>query len=145
MLYNWAVEHPDLCRAIAGIYPVVNLNTWPPDLTPAAAAYGLAVEEFRRRLAEFNPIDRLAALAKARVPVFHIHGDNDVPVPLDANSGELVRRYRALGGSAALVTVKGRGHEEVDEYFKSEALRDFIVRCAHDGSAERDRPDQEDG
>lgn len=29
MLYNWAVEHPELVVCVAGIYPVCNLTSYP--------------------------------------------------------------------------------------------------------------------
>ena len=41
-----------------------------------------------RRLAEHNPIDRLAPLAKAGVPILHVHGDADTVGP----AGEELRR-----------------------------------------------------
>ena len=48
--------------------------------------------------AAYAIIERLAPLAKAGVPVLHVHGDRDRVVPLDDNSAEFARRYRALGG-----------------------------------------------
>ena len=55
-----------------------------------------------------NPIDRLAPLAKAKVPIFHIHGDMDRVVPLDKNSAIIKQRYDALGGRMTLEVVKGK-------------------------------------
>ena len=39
-------------------------------------------DELQAHLVEHNPIDRLAGLAKAGVPLFAIHGDSDQVVPL---------------------------------------------------------------
>ncbi|MEZ5302012.1 MAG: hypothetical protein R3F11_15410 [Verrucomicrobiales bacterium] len=86
--------------------------------------------ELRGNLATYNPIDRLAALAKAKVPVLHIHGDSDKVVPLDANSGELIKRYQALGGPGEVIVVPGRGHDMWDGWFQSERLADFATACA---------------
>ena len=37
-------------------------------------------------------------MAKAKVPVFHIHGDSDKVVPLDKNTAVLAKRYTEFGG-----------------------------------------------
>jgi hypothetical protein len=74
MLYNWAVEHPDSVDCIAGIYPVCNLRSW-PGLDQTCGAYGLTASQLDEQLTQHNPIHRLAPLAKAGVPIFHIHGN----------------------------------------------------------------------
>ena len=48
---------------------------------------GMTKDERAAHLAEHNPVDCLAPLAKAKIPLFHIHGDMDQVVPLEANSG----------------------------------------------------------
>jgi len=101
MLYNWAAEHPDSVGGIAGIYPVGDLRSW-PGLDQACGAYGLTAAQLEEQLTQHNPIDRLAPLAKAGVPIFHIHGDADDVVPLKDNSALLASRYRELGGSMRL-------------------------------------------
>lgn len=126
MLYNWAALHPDQVQRIAGIYTVCDLRSY-PGLKNAAAAYHLTEEQLTAELARHNPIDLLAPLAKAKVPILHIHGDKDKVVPLEKNSGELATRYRALGGKMELVVVPGKGHEEVDEFFTSERFATFLT------------------
>jgi hypothetical protein len=126
MLYNWAVEHPECVQCLGGIYTVCNLASY-PGLGRACGAYGLTEAELKERLKEHNPIDRLAPLAKARVPILHLHGDSDGVVPLEANAGELVRRYRALGGPAELIVIKGKGHQVCDEFFHSPRLVAFFL------------------
>jgi len=127
MLYNWAVEHPECVQCIGGIYTVCDLTSY-PGLARACGAYGLSEAELRERLREHNPVDRLEPLAKAKVPILHIHGDSDSVVPLEANAGELVRRYRALGGPAELIVIKGKGHQVCDEFFKCQRFVDFFLR-----------------
>jgi pimeloyl-ACP methyl ester carboxylesterase len=129
MLYNWAAENAAKVQCIAGIYPVCDLRSY-PGLKNAAPAYGMTEDELARRLAEHNPIDRLAPLAKAGVPIFHIHGDADAVVPLDRNSQVLYDRYKALGGQMELVVVKGKGHAEIAEFFESPAMLKFLVKQA---------------
>ena len=92
---------PRLVACIAGIYPACNLRSY-PGLDKACGAYGLTTAQLEAQLPRHNPIDRLAPLARAGVPIFHIHGDVDGLVPLEDNSGELARRYRELGGEMVL-------------------------------------------
>jgi hypothetical protein len=129
MLYNWAVEHPESVGGIAGIYPVCNLASY-PGTTRAAPAYGMDPEELEARLAEHNPIDRLAPLAMAEVPILHIHGDADKVVPLSANSEELGKRYAALGGPVEILVMEGRGHDLWSGWFQSRELTDFAISRA---------------
>jgi len=126
MLYNWATLHPDKVSRIAGIYTVCDMRSW-PGLDKACGAYKLTAEQLAKELPRHNPIELLTPLAKAKVPILHIHGDKDAAVPLDKNSAELARRYKALGGSMELVVVPGKGHEEVDEFFTSERFATFLT------------------
>jgi hypothetical protein len=38
-----------------------------------------------------------------------------------------VKAYQDLGGNAELDIVPGKGHQEVDEYFKSDKLLQFLL------------------
>jgi pimeloyl-ACP methyl ester carboxylesterase len=57
-----------------------------------------------------NPIDNLAPLARARVPILHVVGDADEVVPVAENTAILAARYRALGGQIEVLVKKGVGH-----------------------------------
>ena len=103
---GWAAEHPECVACIGGIYTVCDMSSR-PGLEKCAPAYGVSADEQARQLKEHNPIDRLAPIAKAKVPIFHVHGDNDVVVPLERNSGELINRYRELGGPGEVEINKG--------------------------------------
>lgn len=129
MLYNWAVEHPDSVACIAGIYPVCNFRCY-PGLDQASSVYGLTAAELETQLAKHNPIDRLTPLARAGVPLFHLHGDADTVVPLEPNSGELNRRYRDLSGTMTLQVVKGGGHDRDPGWFQCEDLVAFVIAHA---------------
>jgi pimeloyl-ACP methyl ester carboxylesterase len=126
MLYNWAVEHPESVAGIAGIYPVCDLRSY-PGLDKACGAYGLTRAELEKDLDKHNPVSRLAPLAKARVPIFHIHGDVDTTVPLKENSGEVARQYEKLGGQMELKVAKGQGHNLWDGFFQCQELVDFVI------------------
>jgi hypothetical protein len=134
MLYSWAAENPDKVQCITGIYPVCNIVSY-PGLQQASEAYGLTAEELKIRLAKHNPVDRLASLAKAKVPIFHIHGDMDRVVPLEKNSAIIKSRYDKLGGPMILEVVKGQGHNMWAGWFQSQKLVDFIIKHAKNRSA----------
>ncbi|MCX7006197.1 MAG: prolyl oligopeptidase family serine peptidase [Kiritimatiellaeota bacterium] len=124
-LLSWAEENPDKVAGFAGIYPVSNLTSY-PGIAKAAPAYELKPDELQARLAEFNPVDRLASLAKASVPLLAIHGDSDKLVPLALNSGLLKERYLALGGTIQLIVPPGQGHNMWTGFFQCEELVSFV-------------------
>jgi pimeloyl-ACP methyl ester carboxylesterase len=129
MTLSWAVENADKVAGFAGIYPVCNVASY-PGVAKASGAYGMTAEEFATCLADYNPIDRLTALAKAGVPLFAIHGDTDTVVPLEANSGLMSKRYKALGGKMQLIILLGQGHNMWKGFFQCQKLVDFVVAQA---------------
>jgi pimeloyl-ACP methyl ester carboxylesterase len=128
MTLSWAAENPDKVAGFAGVYPVSNIASY-PGISKASPAFHMTPEDMTFHLAEHNPIDRLASLAKAGVPLFAIHGDSDKLVPLNANSGELRKRYEALGGKMQLVIPPGQGHNMWSGFFECQELVDFVFRC----------------
>lgn len=131
MLYCWAAENPEKIRCITGIYPVCNLASY-PGLGRACGAYGMTQGQLAEALAKHNPVDRLAPLAEAGVPIFHIHGDKDNVVPLPANSGLVAERYKAAGGLMELEVASGQGHNMWRGFFESQRLVNFLVSYAAD-------------
>lgn len=129
MLYNWAVEHPESVGGIAGIYPVCDLRSY-PGIDRASGAYGMTPAQLTEALARHNPVDRVEPLARAGVPIFHIHGDVDTVVPIEPNSGELSRRYRRFGGEMTLRVVRGQGHNMWPGWFQCQELVDFVIAHA---------------
>ncbi len=127
MVYNWAANRPDCVSCIGGIYPLCNLAAYPP-LERIAKPYGMSVDELRAQMDQHNPVARLRPLADARVPMLHVHGDQDKVVPLQSHSAELTRRYKALGGSADVIVIPGRGHEVVPEYWQEPRLVEFFLK-----------------
>ena len=128
MLYSWAAENSDKVSGIAGIYPVCNLQSY-PGLSRAAGAYRMSPGELEKALTRHNPIDRLAPLAKARVPIHHIHGDSDKVVPLEANSQIVKDRYDKLGGTMTLEIIENGGHDMKAHWFRSRKLVEFVLDC----------------
>lgn len=128
-MYNWAAEHPESIACLAGIYPVCNLASY-PGMKSAAGKYGMPLEQFTRELKNHNPIDRLAPLAKAKVPIYHNTGDVDTLVPGRDNSFLLAERYKALGGDITVTVFKGQGHNYWTGFFEDKAMAAFIIRHA---------------
>ncbi len=129
MLYCWAAENPKKVCCIAGIYPVCNIASY-PGVNRACGAYDMTEAQLAADLARHNPIDRLAALAKARVPIFHIHGDVDKVVPSAANSALVAERYKRAGGRMRLMIAKGQGHNMWPGFFQCQPLVDFVINNA---------------
>jgi predicted esterase len=139
LAYGWAFRHPQCVERIAGMCPATDFRSYPSlsnvlALPASKLGYDLSLEELTRRASEFNPIDNLAPLAKAKVKIMHLHGDADVLVSTSANSTELARRYRDLGGDAEIVLLPGlgasrsnsRGHDG-PELYESETLVKFLI------------------
>ena len=141
---SWAIKHPDKVAGIAGIYPVFDLRTYPgPDR--AAPAYEMKPEELTAALDEHNPIAKVDILAKAKVPVFIIHGDEDKVVPLKENSQALVERYKAAGADdvVKLVVIKGQGHNFWPGFFRCQDLVDFAIAKAKAGAMSEEKNHRE--
>jgi len=126
MHYNWAAEHPKAVACIAGIYPVCDLLSY-PGIDAVAPAYGMSPQEILRVMDAHNPVMRTAPLARAGVPIFHIHGDADWVVPLALNSGALAERYAAHGGRMTLRVVAGGQHDMNPAWFECQELVDFVI------------------
>ena len=135
MATSWACDHPENVSGIAGIYPVFDFRSY-PGLAKAAPAYELSSSEIESRAAELNPIERVAILAKAKIPVYLIHGDDDSVVPLAQNSAEFLNRYKAAnaGDAITLEVAKGQGHTHWKGFFRCQALIDFAIARARAGA-----------
>jgi alpha-beta hydrolase superfamily lysophospholipase len=131
---SWAADNPSKVAGLAGIYPVFDLRSY-PGLVRAAPAYGLTPKELEAQLGALNPIERVGILAKARVPVLLIHGNEDRVVPLKENSAAFVARYKAEGaeGVVRLIVAKGQGHNYWEGFFRCRELVDFVVARAKAG------------
>jgi len=130
MTLAWAVRNPDKVAAWVGIYPVCNLTSYPlkRSKNETLADYGLSEEEILAKLDDLNPIAMLDGLAKHKVPMFSVHGDNDRIVPHDENTRLLQERYEALGGPIDVKIIPGGGHEVTPAFFECGELIDFCLK-----------------
>ena len=101
-----------------------------PGLKSAADKYRMSQEQFVKELKEHNPIDRLAPLAKAKVPIYHNTGDVDKLVPAKDNTMLVAQRYKALGGEMTVTVFEGQGHNYWTGFFEDEAMAAFIIKHA---------------
>ncbi len=133
---SWACENAEKVSGIAGIYPVFDFRTY-PGIATAAPAYGVTADQLAERIQEFNPIEQISKLAKAKVPALFIHGDEDTIVPIKENSAEFVARYRAANAEALviLIVAKGQGHNFWEGFFRCQELIDFSIEHARQGAA----------
>lgn len=128
MTLAWAMRNPERVKAWVGIYPVCNLASWPlKNSKPQTLAdFGLPEEELKAKLSQFNPVDNLQGLLAAKVPMFVVHGDSDVVVPYDDNTGVLKERYEAGGGKITVKIIPGEGHKVSPSFFECQDLIDFV-------------------
>ncbi len=116
--FNWAGLHPD---RVAGLYvdaPVCDFKSWPGGKGVGPGSPGdwqtlLKVYAFTEQQAlayDKNPVDNLAPLAKAHIPILAIIGDADEVVPVSENINVVETRYKALGGTIRVIRKPGGKH-----------------------------------
>jgi pimeloyl-ACP methyl ester carboxylesterase/lysophospholipase L1-like esterase len=116
--FNWAALHPD---QVAGLYvdaPVCDFKSWPGgkgvgpgspgDWQTLLKVYGFT--EAQALAYHKNPVDNLAPLAKAHIPILAIVGAADEVVPVSENINLVEARYQALGGKIQVIRKPGGKH-----------------------------------
>ena len=116
--FNWAALHPGRVAAIYADAPVCDVASWPggrgkgtgspEDWLRLLDVYGATEQEALS--GKLSPVNRLAPLANARIPVLAVVGDADNVVPLEENMAVVERKYRAMGGSIRVIHKPGAGH-----------------------------------
>jgi pimeloyl-ACP methyl ester carboxylesterase len=135
--YRWAARHPDRVACIYADTPVCDFKSWPLGQGTGVGSdsvwnslleqYTLTHEQalaFRE-----NPIDILAPIARAKVPLLHIVSLNDLVVPPKENTFVLAKRYRELGGSIEIIEVKAGSSKSQGHHFEHpdpKRVADFI-------------------
>lgn len=118
-IYNWSAANTDKVGCLYGDAPVCDFKSW-----PGGRGHGAGSPDDWRQLLEAyhfasdaealaypdNPVDNLAPLAKARIPIIHVYGDADEVVPHVENTAVVAQRYRQLGGAITLIAKPGVGH-----------------------------------
>ena len=116
---NWAARHPDRVAALYLDAPVCDFKSWPGgkgrsrfsgrDWQQVLKAYAMTDEQARAYT--LNPIDNLAPLAKAKIPLLCVIGDvHDWIVPIEENTLLVETRYKELGGDIEVIKKPKGGH-----------------------------------
>jgi lysophospholipase L1-like esterase/pimeloyl-ACP methyl ester carboxylesterase len=117
--FNWAARWPEKTAALYVDAPVCDFKSWPggkgrgpgspPDWERLLRAYGFP-DEAAALAWKGNPVDQLAPLAQARIPVLAVVGDADEVVPVAENIDLVEKRYRELGGPIEVIRKPGGRH-----------------------------------
>ncbi|RHJ79711.1 alpha/beta fold hydrolase [Parabacteroides sp. AM08-6] len=128
--FNWAAKNTDKVACIYVDAPVCNLFSWPG--RKEAQLWNDMLKEWGKteeEMANFkeNPIDNLAPLAAAGIPIISVCGDSDRTVPFKENMDVVRSRYLALGGPVEVIIKKGGDHHP-HSLENPEPVVDFILR-----------------
>ena len=136
--FNWAALHPGRVAAIYADAPVCDMASWPggqgksegspEDWSRLLDVYGITEQEALS--GKLSPVNRLAPLAKARIPVLAVVGDADGVVPLEENMAVVERKYRAMGGSIQVIHKPGAAHHP-HSLPDPAPIVDFILKSVH--------------
>lgn len=134
--FNWAARNPE---KVAGIYvdaPVCDFKSWPAgkgafkgspnDWKKCLDAYQMT--EAQALQYDKNPVDNLAPLANAKIPLFAIVGDVDEIVPLAENFAIVEERYKKLGGEVTVIH-KPDGKHHPHSVKDPQPIVDFAVKA----------------
>lgn len=120
---NWAAAHPDRTLAVYLDNAVCDFKSWPGGQPLGLGTGKGSPPEWKKLLAahdfksdaeaiahKLNPVDNLAPLAMAKIPLLVVYGDKDAVVPHAENGERVVERYKALGGPVERVVKPGMDH-----------------------------------
>jgi pimeloyl-ACP methyl ester carboxylesterase len=103
--YAWAIENPDKVSCLYGENPAL-----------------------RSLMSKTPPLDNLAPLAKAGVPLIHACGGLDPW--LEGQTRAVEARYKSLGGPITVIVDEGRGHFPLAPR-DPKAVADLIIKSVH--------------
>ncbi|HTF30022.1 MAG TPA: alpha/beta hydrolase, partial [Flavitalea sp.] len=117
--FNWAARDPAKVSSIYVDAPVCDFKSWPggkgkspgskADWEKLKKAYGFKSDDEALGY-KFNPIDNLAPLAKAGIPVIAVCGETDDLVPMAENISIVEKRYLDMGGKIKVISKPNNGH-----------------------------------
>lgn len=125
--YRWASENPAKVAVIYADAPVCDFKAWPRGSSlweKFKTAYGFTDEQLTNY--KGGPVDALAPLAAAQIPVIHVVGLSDDVVPVSTNTDLLEARYKQLGGTIKVLRRPYVGHHP-HGYDDQTPVVDFIL------------------
>jgi hypothetical protein len=117
--YRWAYVNTGKVGCIYGDAPLCDMKCWPLGLGKAKrvdSEVQLAMQAYHftdeSQLVNFkgNPVDILAPIAKAHIPIIHVCGDADTDAVMAENNDIVQARYQKLGGPFVLIVKHGCAH-----------------------------------
>ena len=108
ILIKWPVSMWTLLYAICSISPRTG-NV----ISGKASLQNWGLTEENAKDFKGNPIDNLAPLAAAGIPVMGVCGDSDKIVPYEKHMKIAAERYRALGGNVEIILKPGCDHHPI--------------------------------
>jgi pimeloyl-ACP methyl ester carboxylesterase len=136
--YRWAAQNPDSVACIYADVPVCDFKSWPLGQGSGVGnqkAWQNLLNQYgfteKQALAyRENPIDVLAPIAEAKIPLLHLISRNDQVVPAEENTDLLAKRYREMGGFIEIIEVKeasrAKGHHF--DHPDPKRVADFIMK-----------------
>lgn len=129
-VFNWAAQNTEKVACIYVDAPVCDVFSWPGrkntalwnDLLKEWNLTDAGMEHFKG-----NPIDNLAPIAAAGIPIISVCGDSDQTVPYKENMDVVRSRYLAAGGPVEVILKKGCDHHP-HSLDNPEPVVDFILR-----------------
>jgi len=116
---NWAARNPDKVACVYNDAPVCDFKSWPGgkgkgkgsagDWDRLKSVYGFKSDD-EAIAYKLNPVDNLAPLAAAKIPLLHVCGETDDVVPIEENSRMVAERYKQLGGPMTLISKPNCNH-----------------------------------
>jgi lysophospholipase L1-like esterase/pimeloyl-ACP methyl ester carboxylesterase len=134
--FNWAARNPGKVAALYVDAPVCDFKSWPgaegkgEGGSPSEWKACLKAYRFTEEQAlayKLNPLDKLAPLASAKIPIIAVAGDADNVVPMDENISIVERRYRELGGEIRVIIKPCVGHHP-HSLTDPTPVVDFLIR-----------------
>lgn len=143
--YRWAAVNAEKVGCIFGDAPVCDMKSWPggkgkgqgspADWKEAIKDYHFTNEEEMMSF-KGNPIDILAPIAAASIPIIHLCGDADKVVPEAENTDIARDRYMKLGGDFVLIVKQACDHHPHGLADPTPVVNFIVAHCA-EGEAAR--------
>lgn len=117
--FNWAAQNPNKVVCIYGDAAVCDFKSWPGGKGKGKGSPGdwqaliknyHFTTEAEALAYKHNPIDNLAPLAKAKIPLIMVVGDSDDTVPVAKNTAIMEQRYKTMGGEITVIHKPGCNH-----------------------------------
>lgn len=137
IVYNWAAKNPEKVACIYADAPVMDFKSWPMgkgksegsanDTKQLLSAYGFS-NEAEALAWKRNPVDCAPVLAKAKIPILHVLGDDDNVVPVAENTAIFESRMKELNSPITVIHKPGIGHHP-HSLNNPEPIVRFILRA----------------